>query len=272
MKELRILEKSNPLICIDDIIINLDKKNSGKSYFKLKKEFVDDKKYYSYIFRRPRFVDELLRLNEIYKGIFYIEFTEEQKRNRKLKKKKVNTQRKVEIQNKYSQVILTPSYSDIVSTQNGFKDDNVYNVDKNMFHRQDSEYNFHFIWQKLKDSDIQLEVSKLKFSPHNNSGVRRETYFHCIFDFDLKICNHIDSHVFKYNSKDYSKRERDFSIKTRGLIPGRNPLAKYDHFSMCKNAKITSYEAIVLLTKFLDDTRVDYYFSNLLKDLSKTQI
>ncbi len=57
--------------------------------------------------------------------------------------------------------------------------------------------------------------------------------------------------------------------KTKGILEGRNPKAKYDHFAIAKGEAVTSYEALILLIKFISDTRVDYYFKHLIEETSK---
>ncbi len=269
MSEPRILTKSgNTLICIDDIVLNIDSKNSGKSYFKLKSQFRDRKLYYSYVFRRVNFLKELVELNKIYQGIFYIEFTENQKRWHKLKSKKTNSLRKVEIQNQYCYPIAKSDISRIISIT-GRESDNVYNEGAELKKTYNKAYNFTFVWERLKDSNIQLEVKKLKQPKHKNRGERNQTYFHCVFDKDLKYCIHTDSHLFSFSKEHFSMLQSGTgNPKTKGEFSGRRPQAKYDQFAMAKGGVITSYEAITLLTKFIGDTRVDCYFKQLIDETS----
>ncbi len=146
------------LACVEGIILNIHRKNSGKSYFKFKPQFKDKTLYYSYVFRRLDFLDELVRLNKIYNGKFYIEFTEEEERGRKLKSKNPNDLlRKVNIQNQYFNLIDQPNIVRINSIKN-IEWGSAYNKDKSFKNIQEHSYNFHFVWERLKDLTMQLEV------------------------------------------------------------------------------------------------------------------
>ncbi|MBN1645982.1 hypothetical protein JW868_02995, partial [Candidatus Woesearchaeota archaeon] len=179
----------NPLICVSDVDIHLDFRNSGDSYMVANPEFGDPRVLYSYVFRRPEFVASMIEIDKSFPGVFYIDASVQQRRNRKLRPVRPVNPLNVLVEENHREVdrpsIDNLAFLDAPVTHT------IYEREPGNPAKPYFPGNFEVTWSRLDDGMVQLELRILKTSQHHNQGVWRETYVHGMFDLNEGVCNHL---------------------------------------------------------------------------------
>lgn len=227
---------------------------------------IEDSTAYSYVPRRPEFVETLKDFQYIYPEMFSVQVQEEIVSP--FHPQSYNITDIVIFDNNY-QIINPPTIDEIIKNPNRndfivFSDDNLEQgfslVDK-VF-----QYNFYWSMQTGKEgNEIWLEVRRLN---EPSSKIHGELYYHMIFNDDMTICTHTDSHFFNYDEDSYQKRlEGKVKVPLLKMDDGNRVVnSKFYHFSANVNLEnpFLTGDAILLGKSFFNDPRIDRYLINIL--------